>query len=120
MKNNKNRILAALMALALFTLPSIGRSEYAGNLTPLYLYGAKTMAFGVDLSVANVCNYFGRHFRFDATTPEGKNMLAILLTAISTKRKIDVWYTASTAPGTDNNSGCTFGALAVITSVGIK
>ena len=113
-------IKRSVIALSIFVFSTAVMAEWTGNHTPSKIFGAKEIRFGVDNPPAGkVCDYFYRHFTFDATTEEGKNMLTILLAAEMSNRKLDIWYTLSTEPDTDNDSGCTPSTMAVVTSLGI-
>ena len=79
-----------------------------------------SIKFGVNnADTTNTCSIYGRHFQFDATTEGGKNMLSILLAASMAGKKINVWYTASSAPGTNNTNGCNDSSIAVLTQIGL-
>jgi len=84
------------------------------------MYGADFVELAVSVPPANTCSLWGYHFRFDATTPGGKNMLSILLAAKIAGKRVDVWYTPSSAPGTDHTSGCNAGTAAVLTNIGLN
>ena len=67
-------------------------AAYLGGATPSKMYGAGTILFGVDNEDSTkVCDYWGRSFKFDATTASGKNMLSILLSATLAGKKVDIW-----------------------------
>lgn len=101
-------------------IPATSFAGYVGNVLPSNMFGAKTIKFGVNNPPSDTCNYYNRHFAFDATTDEGKNILSILLAVMMSGRVVDVWYTASTAPGSNQNSGCKESTMAVVTSIGIN
>lgn len=95
-------------------------AEYLAGQTTSKLYGGKYFQFGVhNPPTGKVCNYFGRHFRFDATTSAGKNILSVLMAAEMADRKVDIWFSKSTAPDTDEESGCDANSLAVIYQIGL-
>ncbi len=83
------------------------------------MLGGDFVEFAVSVPPGNTCSSWGYHFRFDATTPGGKNMLSILLAAKMANKRVNVWYTPSSAPGTDQASGCNAGTAAVLTSIGV-
>lgn len=116
------KITTIIIAL-IFPMASYAASSnlaYIAEVEPLDFYGAKAFQFGVVNPPADVCSDYGRHFIFDATTPEGKNMLSVVLAAKVTKTKINIWYTPSTTPGSDQNSGCNVATMAIVDGVGIK
>ena len=105
--------------LTLLTFNS-ANAEYLGNQIPSKIFGSSTIKFGINTPPNDVCSYFTRHFIFDATTDKGKNMLAILLAAKMGNRSINIWYSPSTTPGKDHNSGCTLDTLATVHEIGIN
>lgn len=110
----------AIMIL-FFCLSNSGFSDYLGSKTPGFLYGHQYVVFGINSPPSGTtCSYWGRQMRFDATTPSGKVMLTILMTAIASKRNVDLWYTPSSNPGTDQTNGCTEAGLATVTAIGIS
>jgi len=110
-----------LTLLTLLSIPMICSAEWLGGRTPSATYGAKFIEFGIDSPPADkTCSFFGRHMRFDATTPEGKNIFTMLMTAIATNRTIDIWYVPSDKPGTDHTTGCRGSSIATVTAIGLK
>ena len=105
---------------SIFTLLTVNAyAGYSGNHTISGFFGADTIKFGVDnRTTSDTCAYWGRHFKFDATTAAGKNILSILLAAKMANKKITVWYTASTAPGTTESNGCNPNTMATINEIG--
>ncbi len=105
----------------LVLISTLGNAEYLGGKTPKATYGATYIMFGIDSPPsATTCDNWGRQMRFNATTPAGKNMYSMLLTAIASKRKIDLWYSKSTKPGTNRLTGCGLEQLAIVTAMGIR
>ena len=76
--------------------------------------------FGMTVPLPGTCNYFTNQFRFDVSTPEGKNLLLTVMAAKTTGLTLLVGYTDSTAPGTNHNSGCTYSTMADVTNVGLQ
>lgn len=74
----------------------------------------------VNEDVQNTCSYFNYRFRFDATTTQGKLMYSSLLMAKALKKNVEFWYTASSAVGTDENSGCTTTTMATAYAVAFR
>lgn len=60
----------------------------------------------------NTCSLFGENTSFDYTTELGKALLSMLLVAKSSNNTVQIWYTESTAPGTDQANGCTVSSVA--------
>jgi hypothetical protein len=75
------------------------------------------VVFAISPRPPNVCSWGGGFFVFDATTPIGKNVYAHLLWAKATAKTIRVNYLDSSAPGTDENSGCNLNTISVISDV---
>lgn len=76
--------------------------------------------FGTIVPLPQTCSYFIEQFRFNGTTPTGKNMLATLTAAKIAGVAVHVWYTDSTAPGTNASNGCSAATMAVPTGIGIR
>lgn len=95
-------------------------ADYAGALTPKHMYGAGSIKFGADSQPPGTCVYYNRIFKFDATSEAGKNMFAILLSAVASGKKVDVWYTPSDNPGTTQANGCSESNLATVTQLGLS
>jgi len=113
-----NKTVLFLLMLVVSPLTYAG---YLGGADPHKIYGSKHIRFGaLTADSSTTCAYWNRHFSFDATTDAGKNMLSILLTAYTAGKKVDVWYTDSKSPGTDQTNGCSVGNLAVVTAIGFS
>ena len=111
--------LTGLLLLALSS--SYVYAGYRGNVDVFGLFGASEMKFGIENApTSNTCSYFERHLKFDATTDAGKNMLSILLSASVADKSVNVWYTDSSAPGTDETNGCSPSSMATLTAVGFS
>ena len=113
--------MKTIIVIASLLFISTANAGYLGGKTPLYIYGGKGVAFGIAKQnlPKDLCSYWGRQFTFDATTESGKNMLSILLAAKMANKKIDIWYRASKAPGTNHTNGCNGNSMAVLTMIGI-
>lgn len=110
------KIFTIAIALSSFST----HAAWTGSQQPRAMFGSKEIKFGVNNPPSDTCNYFGRHFKFDATIPEGKNMLSIFLSALLSGKEIAIWYTPSTTPGTDQTNGCSEATLAVVSQIGIE
>src|SRR5215831_12907106 len=98
---HKNSLLGAAMAAGLILLPAGNAAADGGYFTLASLNIQQgTIYFGTTSQPPNTCSYFGRYFKFNASSPEGKNMYAALLAAQLTGRNIFVWYNPSMAIGT--------------------
>lgn len=108
-----------LLALLFFFISIPAYADYVGGVTPKKIYGNGLIRFGMDTPPANTCEYFGRHFEFDATTEGGKVLMSMLLAAHLSKQKLDIWYTPSSAPGDTHDENCVPNqTMAVITQLG--
>ncbi|GAA6168931.1 hypothetical protein [Sessilibacter corallicola] len=100
-------------------LMSISSSAaFIANTSTKNMYVNSFVYFGIDNAPEDTCNYFGRHFRFDATTEAGKNMFSVLLAAEMADRKIAIWYTESSVAGTNETNGCHQGNMALVSQIG--
>jgi hypothetical protein len=75
--------------------------------------------FGVSPAPANACTFYDLNLQFDGTTAQGKNMYAMLLTAKSQGKPIDIWYEDSPTPGTNQTNGCTNATLSQVDGIAI-
>lgn len=107
-----------LLSLTLFI--GTANAAYIGNVESKKMFGSTAILFGVANPPTDTCDYFGRHFYFDATTDSGKNMLSMLLAAEMANRKINVWYVESTAPQTTEKNGCVQSSMAKVESIGFS
>ena len=106
-------------ALGLSMLTAHAHAGYAENVGIVRVH-TKSNGFAYVWTSAppsDTCNWYAEHFRFDATTPAGKAMLANLLVAQALNKPFTVWYTPATAPGTNQDNGCTETGLAVVTGI---
>ena len=95
---------------------------YAGELkiNRVYTNDSGSTYIGTSIQPANTCSSWGEYFTFDSTTAGGKNILSILLSAEvsgQSGQSIDVWYTNSSTPGTNQTNGC---SLYTLTAVGLS
>ena len=111
-----------LLALTVFFISqSVHSAGYTTGKIKRYYNGGNDIFFGLEGQVDqnSICTYFQEHFRFDATTPEGKTMFATLMASKLADRPIAVWYQESTLPGTNHENGCNSNNMAVMTSIGL-
>lgn len=115
-------MLRTLVIFILFIFPVFANAEdYLGNAPVSKMFGAGVIMFGAENApTGSTCSFFGRHFSFDATDESGKNMLSILLAAHISGKRVEIWYTPSTASGSNEKSGCNESSMAVLTKIGIN
>ena len=109
-----------LIGFIVIFLSTVSEAAYVGGQSISKLYGSSAIKFGISNPSSDTCSYYGRQFIFDATTDKGKNILSILLAAKMANKNINVWYTASSQPGTDEKSGCNGSTLATVADIGIS
>lgn len=118
---NKWLKLICLMVLATGYFVDADASYVFGvTITRAYIAGEDGYVyFGTSTQPSGTCNYYTSYFRFDSTTPIGKNQFAMLLAAKASGKTIEVWYFVSTAPGTTEANGCTVNSMALVDSLGV-
>lgn len=106
------------LIIVFFSLES-AFAGWAGNLKVNRVYTGSSghTNFGTTTMPSGTCSNWGEFFAFDSKTEGGKNMLSIILAAKVSGQSIDVWFTDSTTPGKDQNSGC---ALSTLNAVGLS
>ncbi|GLX78751.1 hypothetical protein tinsulaeT_20910 [Thalassotalea insulae] len=116
-----NKALYLSAVIGIFSGNVIAENGYSAGHTinKLYIQNDGYVSFGTDKPVTDSCNYFGYQFTFDTTTEAGKSKLSLLLAAKMAEKKVNLWYRASTTPGTDQNNGCTRNTMALVYSVGL-
>lgn len=113
-------IVSIILAFC-FVLGSLSASAgYQGQVKIKKMYGSTYISFGSSSQPSGTCDYFGRYFRFNATTPAGQNLLSILIAAELANRDVDIWYTESLQLGTGQISGCTQEKMAVVYGVSLS
>jgi len=110
-------VLFALMSLF---LANNSYAAFLANQSATEIYGSDDILFGFSSTPSDLCKYYNRQLKFDATTEKGKNILSILLAAKMSGKRIDVWYTPSTTPGTTEANGCTRTTMGILTQIGIR
>lgn len=115
----KNNIIL-LVILFIVALPATANAEYSQGYIKRFYTEASGMTYvGFVAQPSNTCDNWSQHMKFDSTTDGGKNMLSVLIAAKLSERRLDLWYSASDAPGTNNTNGCTQSVMAVLTGVGL-
>jgi hypothetical protein len=110
--------LFTVMGLWLIATPSYA-GWGQGQINRFYVDSNGSVYFGLTAPLDATCSYFSDHFRFDASTPTGKNMLAVLTAAKVSGAQVQVWYSDSIAPGTEQSNGCDPNTMAVANAIGI-
>ncbi|OGR02438.1 MAG: hypothetical protein A2511_10060 [Deltaproteobacteria bacterium RIFOXYD12_FULL_50_9] len=118
---NKPLIIAALI-MAFSSSNAFAASKYVTNLTLARVKVQEGVTLvGTTTQPANTCSNEGEYFKFDHTTPSGKDLLSLLLAAKASDGVVlSVWYTVSPAPGTTETTGCDISTISVLNGVGIN
>jgi len=120
---NARRLGTAAGAAALLIVASqqTAAQEWAGSVmvNRVRLNGG-TAFVGTTPQPANTCSNWGEHLTFDATTVQGKNWLAVFMTAKVSNRSVDVWYAPSSAPGTTQATSCNGAAISALQGVSLN
>lgn len=113
-----NQIILMTMMMIFTTTANAG---YASGLEVMRMrvHDDGEVYFGTSVQPTGTCSNWGEYFKFNHTTAEGKSLLSTLLSAKASGMKIAVWYVESTAPGTDQSTGCTNDSIALITGIGL-
>jgi len=106
-------------SLYIFSNISYAAGYGGGEIKRFYVSSGGTVHFGLVTQLPNTCSSWGEHFKFDATTPGGKNMLSVVMSAKLANKTVNVWYTDSSAPGADQTNGCSGSAISTLTNIGI-
>lgn len=110
-------LTALLLALSMTSVPAWAQGYFGPQqIQVLRIQTAQTM-LRLAGSPPSTCSSFGEQFLLDTSTLFGKQALAVIMAAQATNRPLIVWYTHSTAPGTNETNGCTYPASAKLTGV---
>ena len=90
-----------------------------GHISRFYTEASGMTYVGFVTQPAGTCDNWSEHMKFDSTTDGGKNMLSVLIAAKLADRGLNLWYSPSEAPGTNQANGCTQAVMAVLTGVGL-
>ncbi|MDR6984488.1 hypothetical protein J2X32_003132 [Rheinheimera pacifica] len=113
-------IIKFILLWLLVALPAAANAEYSHGYIKRFYTEASGMTYvGFVAQPPGTCDNWTEHMKFDSTTDGGKNMLSVLIAAKLSERRLDLWYSASDAPGTNNTNGCTQSVMAVLTGVGL-
>ncbi len=114
----KRLLLASTIFLSGFVQAEVKYLKES-NITNFFSAGTATVSVD-NAPTGSTCSYWGSQFHFDATTDAGRNMFSIILAAHVGNKPINIWYEASTAPSTNETTGCDRSTMAVITQVGFR
>ncbi|WP_143247567.1 hypothetical protein [Agaribacterium haliotis] len=116
----REKAIKLLFAVIILFTASNVYANYIGQKSVTAMYGSGIIFIGVEGAPSDTCHHYGFNFRFDARTPEGKNIFSMLLAAKMADKKINIWYSPSSQPGSDHSNGCSADAVAVLNSIGIS
>ncbi len=109
-----------VLILVLVMLNTAYANNYGvGEIKRFYVEDNGWVAMGLITQLKSTCSNWGEHFRFDGSTPGGKNMLSVIMAAKMADKPVNVWYTDSTNPGTDHTNGCSGSAMSILQNIGI-
>jgi hypothetical protein len=95
--------------------------NYAGSLNVRRIHVSNEICYvGTDSNPTGTCSEYNRQFKFSLKNNQGKAMYSIFIGAKLSGKKIDIWYTPSTAPGTDQTNGCNDTTMAIATQAGFS
>ena len=114
-------VLAITMWAILFS-QSVSAATYQGQLkiTTLRGVGQSIVWVRLDTQPAGTCSNWGEYMTFDSSTTNGKALLSGLMLAIAAGSTFDIWYIDSTAPGSDQTTGCDQAAMAQLLSIRLR
>ena len=109
-----------ILTLCLFAFSNVSLADYATGQRIEKIYSSATgeVRIRTESQPSNTCSYYGWYFTFDSTTDGGKSLLSLILAAKATDSTLEIWYTTSLAPGTDETNGC-YNNLAVLTGASL-
>jgi len=119
----KRALVSVVVLLSLIATPPIAVAQTAasagGNITFIGTGASSALVvFGVTPVPAGTCTMYGNYqFIFDASTPGGKNMYALLLELRALGHTVGFDYLYSTTPGTTQTNGCTQSTLSAVNSI---
>jgi len=92
----------------------------SGTINRFYVDLDGWVFFGLQTALPNTCSYFIEQFKFSSSTPAGKSMLAVVVAAKAANAPLVLWYSDSTAPGTNHTNGCTGSTMSVVSGIGMQ
>lgn len=119
--NMKNITIKYGLSIALLFLSNLSYAGYGGGkIDRFYVSSDGLTRFGLVTQLDGTCSNWGEHFKFDASTPIGKNLLSVIMSAKAANQTVNVWYLDSPKSGTNQTNGCTTSEMADLTAIGIK
>jgi hypothetical protein len=111
-----------ILSCALFFVASQAHAGWVGGAQIAELNSSPDgyVAIGVTAAPSGTCSNWGFHFRFDASTSGGKNMLASLLAAKLAHNPVSIWFSESANPGTNQSNGCNNSTMSVLQAVSVQ
>ncbi len=109
--------IAALLLFLGMSMTSNSASLSAGGLTISRLATGTVTTVSVTGAPNETCDYWGARFHFESESEAGKNMLSLLMAAYVSGKKVIIWYNSSTAPGTNQSTGCTRETMSTVFQV---
>ena len=115
------RIIVLQVLLLILIVTSAYAENYAGKLNVGRVHVDNEICyFGIVGSADGVCSSYERHLKFGVSSNQGKLMYSIIVSAKLAGKKIDIWYTPSSTPGTNESTGCGPSTMAVLTQVSLE
>ncbi len=87
------------------------------SISGIHVAGNTALIYTTQDVSTNTCSYYGAKFKFEHSTPAGKNMFNLILLAKTTGTPISVWFTPSEVPQHDETGNCVISNLAVMNAV---
>ena len=109
-----------LAFICLVIVGASARAEYAGDLSiyDVMVSSSGEVYVGFTTQPPATCSHWGWYVKFSTDAQGGKNMLSTLLTAHAAGKTVRIWYVDSTAPGTNQTTGCG-NAMAILDAVAL-
>ena len=122
--SNKIKLQVVMMIVVLISaINAFAVDEYfAENLTLARIRVQEDFGLtfvGTNTQPEYTCKLNQEYFKLDHTTPDGKGFLATLLAAKMGGKTVQIWYSASSAPGTISTNGCTITTISELVGVAI-
>lgn len=110
-----------LAAIIVFSLSEKASADYVPEIVFQNVYVQSNLCYVQSIAdISNTCSFFSYRFKFDTSTSQGKAMLSVALMAKALNKKISVWYSKSSAVGTNETNGCTTATMAEATGIAIN
>lgn len=112
--------VVALLALQAASGAAIAQGWYAAQPVQAFRVFTNEAMLQVGGTPPGTCANWGTQFRIDNTTAYGRQFVAVLLAAQASSRRVEVWYTLSTAVGTTHVNGCNSATMAQLMGVAMQ